>query len=128
MHRLSLNAERRVERELIAAFKRVPRKESLLLKIAVASLQHPDKAVKEVVYPVANPETLQALVDEQTTDATYQEKVYTRIRASYLHHYRRMVPAILEILNFRSNNEQHQPVIAALALLNRYRDSTPMTG
>jgi hypothetical protein len=41
VHRLSLNAERRVERELVAAFKRVPRKESLLLKIAVASLQHP---------------------------------------------------------------------------------------
>jgi hypothetical protein len=77
-----------------------------------------------VVYPVADPETLQALIDEQTTGATYQEKVHTRIRASYLHHYRRMVPAILETLNFRSNNEQHQPVIAALALLNRYRDST----
>jgi hypothetical protein len=39
VHRLSLNAERRVERELVAAFKRVPRKEALLLKIAVASLQ-----------------------------------------------------------------------------------------
>jgi len=124
VHRLSLNAERRVERELIAAFKRVPRKESLLLKIAVASLQSPEGAVKEVVYPVAGPETLQALIDEQTTGATYQEKVHTRIRASYLHHYRRMVPAILATLNFRSNNEQHQPVIAALALLNRYRDST----
>lgn len=124
VHRLSLNAERRVERELVAAFKRVPRKESLLLKIAIASLQSPEGAVKEVVYPVAGPETLQALIDEQTTGATYQEKVHTRIRSSYLHHYRRMVPAILETLNFHSNNEQHQPVIAALALLNRYRDST----
>lgn len=124
VHRLSLNAERRVERELVAAFKRVPRKESLLLKIAIASLKSPDSAVKEVVYPVADPETLQALVDEQTTGATYQEKVHTRIRASYLHHYRRMVPAILATLKFRSNNEQHQPVITALALLNRYRDST----
>jgi hypothetical protein len=116
VHRLSLNAERRVERELVAAFKRVPRKESLLLKIAVASLQSPEGAVKEVVYPVAGPETLQALIDEQTTGATYQEKVHTRIRASYLHHYRRMVPAILATLNFRSNNEQHQPVIAASGL------------
>jgi hypothetical protein len=124
VHRLSLNAERRVERELVTALKRVPRKEALLLKIAVASLQHPDDAVKEVVYPVADPETLQALVDEQTAGDTYQEKVYTRIRASYLHHYRRMVPAILDTLRFRSNNEQHQPVITALALLSRYRDST----
>lgn len=123
VHRLSLNAERRVERELIATFKHIPRKEALLVKIAVASLQHPEQAVKEVVYPVANPETLQALIDEQTTGETYQEKVHTRIRSSYLHHYRRMVPAILETLTFRSNNEQHQPVIAALALLNRYRDS-----
>lgn len=124
VHRLSLNAERRVERELVAAFKRVPRKEALLLKIAVAPLQHPDDTVKEVVYPVADPETLQALVDEQTTGDTYQDKVYTHIRASYLHHYRRMVPAILDTLHFRSNNEQHQPVMTALTLLHRYRDST----
>ena len=34
-----------------------------------------------------------------------------------------MVPAILGILNFHSNNEQHQPVIEALAILKRYQDS-----
>lgn len=33
VHRLSLNAERRVERELVAAFKRVPRKEALFSRL-----------------------------------------------------------------------------------------------
>ncbi|MEO0887656.1 MAG: Tn3 family transposase [Cyanobacteria bacterium J06634_6] len=123
IHRLSISAERRVERELIASFKRVNRKEALLLKIATESLKQPDGAVKDVVYPVAGPETLQALVDEQTAGETYQEKVHTRIRASYLHHYRRMVPSILDALSFHSNNEQHQPVIRALSILKRYQDS-----
>ncbi|EDX83090.1 hypothetical protein S7335_268 [Synechococcus sp. PCC 7335] len=123
IHRLSISAERRVERELIASFKRVNRKEALLLKIATASLKQPEGTVRDVVYPVANPETLQSLIDEQSAGETYHEKVHTRIRASYLHHYRRMVPAILDALSFYSNNEQHQPVVYALAILKRYQDS-----
>ena len=35
-------------------------------------------------------------------------------------HYRRMIPEILGILQFQSNNEVHQPVIKALDLIKRY--------
>jgi hypothetical protein len=42
-------------------------------------------------------------------------------RASYSHHYRRIVPALLEVLNFQCNNELHRPVMDALALLEKYR-------
>lgn len=45
------------------------------------------------------------------------------MRSSYLHHYRRMVPQILETLEFRSNNEVHCPVVQALELLKKYQDS-----
>ncbi|WP_036736675.1 Tn3 family transposase, partial [Paenibacillus zanthoxyli] len=38
-------------------------------------------------------------------------------------HYRRMVPEILSILQFRSNNEVHRPVIRALELIQNYADS-----
>ena len=124
IHRLSINAERRVERELIATFKRVNNKEALLYQIAEAALANPERPVKDVIYPVASPEKLTNLIDERKqTGATYHEKVYLRIRSSYLHHYRRMVPAILETLAFHSNNEQHRPVIDAIALLKHYQDS-----
>ncbi len=39
------------------------------------------------------------------------------MRRSYSHHYRRMVPPLLQTLCFRSNNVVHQPVIHALRLL-----------
>jgi hypothetical protein len=42
------------------------------------------------------------------------------LRASYSGHYRRMLPRLLEALEFRSNNAAHQPVVDALALLARY--------
>ena len=120
VHRLRINAERRVERELIADFKRVQGKEAILYQIAKAALAQPEQSVKEVIYPIASSEKLTALVKEQeSTGATYKEKVYTRIRSSYLHHYRRMVPEILQTLEFQSNNDTHQPVIKALSLLKR---------
>ena len=42
------------------------------------------------------------------------------MRASYSTHYRRMVPAIMETLEFRSNNDMHQPVIKALEIISKY--------
>jgi hypothetical protein len=44
------------------------------------------------------------------------------MRSSYASHYRRMVPELLNVLEFRSNNEIHQPVIKALKLINQYYD------
>lgn len=125
VHRLRINAERRVERELIADFKRVQGKEALLYQIAKAALAQPDQSVQAVIYPIASPEKLTALVKEQErTGATYQEKVYTRIRSSYLHHYRRMVPELLQTLEFQSNNETHRPILQALSLLQRNQEQS----
>lgn len=45
---------------------------------------------------------------------SYRRHVYTLIRRSFSHHYRRMVPLILGALTFRSSNTTHQPVIEAL--------------
>lgn len=122
IHRIHVNAERRVDRELIEDFKRVNGKPHLLFRIAQASLEHPDEVVKEVVYPVVSPKMLQAVVKEyKSSGPSYEQKIYTVMRSSYLHHYRRMVPQILDILEFRSNNDMHRPVISALELLKKYQ-------
>jgi hypothetical protein len=93
--------------------------------MATASLEHPEECVKNVIYPVVSPSTLQNLVKEfKSSGPTYRERVYTVMRASYLHHYRRMVPQILNVLEFRSNNELYQPVIRALELIKKYTGST----
>ncbi|WP_165912442.1 hypothetical protein [Effusibacillus lacus] len=80
--------------------------------------------VQEVIYPVVNEQTLKDLVKEfKHTDPAYREKIHTIIRTSYGSHYRRMVPEILSILDFRSNNEVHRPVIDALELIIRYANT-----
>jgi TnpA family transposase len=125
IHRIGINAERRVDKELIDDFKRVNGKSHLLFRIAEASLEHPLELVKDVVYPVVSQKTLQDVVKEyKSTGSTYRAKVHTVMRASYLHHYRRMVPQLLDTLEFRSNNDMHRPVISALELLKKYKGST----
>jgi TnpA family transposase len=125
IHRIYINAERRVDKQLVEEFKRVNNKPQLLYRIATASLEHPEELVKEVIYPVANPKTLEAFIKEyQKSGPTYHQRVYTVMRASYLHHYRRLVPQILDTLEFRSNNDMHRPVISALELLKKYQDSS----
>lgn len=125
VHSIGARAERKVEKELIDDLKRVSGKNGLLFRIAEATLDKPEGLVKDVVYPVVSKSTLQALVKEfKATGPTYREKVYTVMRSSYLHHYRRMVPQILATLEFRSNNEVHRPVISALELLKKYTGSS----
>src|SRR5271157_1958422 len=58
---------------------------------------------------------------------TYRTTLRTVIRNSYKGHYRRMVPQILQRLEFRSNNEHHRPILSALDLLKRYADSKLQT-
>ncbi len=123
IHRLHINAERKVDKQLVEEFKRVDNKPELLYRIADATLKQPDESVKTVVYPIAQPHTLESVVQEYQASKTYQQRVYTVMRGSYLHHYRRMVPHILETLNFRSNNESHRPVILALDLLKRNQET-----
>lgn len=73
---------------------------------------------------MVNEQTLKDLVKEfKHTGPAYREKVHTVIRASYGSHYRRMVPEILSILDFRSNNEVHRPVIRALELIKKYANT-----
>ncbi len=46
--------------------------------------------------------------------------MHSYLRASYGGHYRRMLPELLAILVFRSNNAAHRPVLDALELIGRY--------
>jgi len=53
----------------------------------------------------------------------YRHHVHTLVRSSYSHHYRRMLPLILDALTFHSNNTAYQPVIDALAWLRDHHES-----
>lgn len=72
-------------------FKRVTGKETMLRRIAEASLGTPDETVRMVIYPVVGGEaTLEDLVNEYRAQGTeYQRQKRKVFKASYTNHYRR---------------------------------------
>ena len=124
IHKIDSKAEKKVEQQLLADFQRVRGKTNVLFRLAEAAVDHPDAAIKDALYPVVGLQTLQDLVKEfKATGPQFRKIVHKVLRASYSNHYRRMLPLLLDALEFRSNNDAHQPVIDALAILKKYRDS-----
>jgi len=80
--------------------------------------------IEQVIFPVVSRQTLKDLVAEyKATGTAYRRRVHHVMRASFASHYRRMIPQLLEVLEFRSNNDIHRPVIEALELLKKYASS-----
>jgi CBS domain-containing protein len=124
VHHINVKAERRVERNFVAEFRRVHNKDRILERLLEAALGNPDGTVREVLFPVVDEQTLRELLREYKEKGGYRQQVHTVVRGTYRSHYRRMIPWLLTELDFRSNNHRHQPVIDALGLLKRYVDST----
>ena len=121
VHKIDVRAEKRVEAEYLNEFKRVANKEGILYRIAEAAVGHPDEPVREVVFPVASEKLLREVIKEyKAKSPAFRKQVHLIMRASYSHHYRRMVPELLDILDFRSNNELYRPVIRPIQLVKDY--------
>src|SRR5437588_7625655 len=124
VHRIGKRAEHRVEAAYVNDLKRVAGKTRMLYRLADAVLEHPDEPVREVVFPIVNEQTLRDLVAEyKAQGGAYRQKVQEVMRSSYRHHYRQILPALLEVLDFHSNNTAYQPVIEALAFVREYLSS-----
>jgi len=127
VHRVSVRAEKLVTAEMVGELQRVEGKTDLLFRIAEAALQHPDGIVRDVLFPLAGESTLAALVKESKAGSpTFRHRIQTLIHRSYGHHYRRMLPLILDTLAFRSNNSAHRPVIEALDWARAHREDRRM--
>ena len=114
IHRIETRAEKKVDNALLQSLKRVRGKPRLLFLVAEAATTNPDGTVRQVVFPVASEQTLLDLVQEGKATGAYDQQVQTTMRKSYCHHYRRMLPPLLKVLSFASNNTQYRPVIAGV--------------
>lgn len=122
VNRIGARAERKVEKEFLRDFRKVSGKTTLLFRMAEKAVEQPDGIVRDVLFHVVGEDTLKDIIKEMKyTGPTYKQKVYTVMRSSYGTHYRRMVPALLDVLEFRSNNDVHRPVIEAIELLKQYK-------
>ena len=121
VHKMGARADYRVEQELVADLKAVRGKRGILFALAGAAVEHPDETVRRSIFPVVGEQTLRELVREaQANDQAFRAQVRKVLRSSYSNHYRRMLPAVLEALQFRCNNTAYRPLIDALELLRRY--------
>ncbi|WP_010233434.1 Tn3 family transposase [Clostridium arbusti] len=121
IHRIGVRAERKVDKEILNDFRRINGKSNILFQMADAAVNNPDGIIKKVLFPIVSETTLKDLIKElKNTGSAYRQKVYTIMRSSYSNHYRRMVPEILNVLQFCSNNQIHQPIIKALDIIKKY--------
>lgn len=117
---IRVRAQYHEEKRLLNDFIHVNGKQQLLFRLAAAMLENPDGIISEVLYPVIGEARLRALVEEAKNTGVYQQSVQIRVTASYSYHYRQILPPLLEVLRFRSNNEQYQPLLDALTLIKQY--------
>lgn len=119
VHKMTKKAERRIEEGLGEVLQKAPGKMVKLYKMAKASVRAPKGIVDEVIYPVVSEKWLQALIQEVENHGGYKGKVQKAIQSSYRSHYRRMLPELLNNLEFRTT-AQHQPLLGALELLKAH--------
>jgi TnpA family transposase len=124
VHRIDTRCHKQVTTEVIAQVKKSDAHTQLFYRVATAALAAPDGRIKDVIYPVASEKTLQAFVEAYTENGQgFQQLLQSRIRASYGHHYRQILPVLLQTIEFHCNNAQYQPIIKALNLLKAYVDT-----
>ena len=117
VHKMSKKAERKVEDCMGEALHKASSKMVKLYEIAKASIEQPQGVVEEVVFPAASQQWLLSLIQEIESEQNYKVKVRATLQSSYRVHYRRMVPHLLNNLEFRSTNTTHQPLMEALNVL-----------
>jgi hypothetical protein len=120
-HRVGVRAEAKVELELMKYATKVLGKARLLYQLAKAAKGQPRRGQGSHL-PRGRRGNLEDIIHEAEAAENYERRVKWMTRASYSHHYRRIVPELLELLSFGCNNDIHRPVTDALALLKKYRD------
>ncbi|WP_242661907.1 Tn3 family transposase [Salipiger thiooxidans] len=121
IHRMQTRSRRRVVGSIARDIERVHGKERLLVDMAIAAVDDPEGRVLEVIYPVASVARLKAVIEEDRAKGTLDDRIQTVMRGSYASHYRRMVPPLLAVLQFRSNNASWRPILDALDLIQRWQ-------
>lgn len=114
IHKIGVRSKRKVVAGIAKDIEKVYGKERLLVDIADAAIERPDGLVCDVIFPVAGQEKLAAIVKEHRAKGTLERRIYQVMRSSYAGHYRRILPKLLSVLAFRSNNTVHRPVLEAL--------------
>lgn len=119
IHRLDSKTEQQLDRELLRDIKKVGGKVQILFRVAEAVTEKPDGKVRDVIFSRVKEEVFRNLVAEfKASGPQYRILHQSLMRQKYAHHYRQMLPVVLENLTFRSEN-RYQPVIEAVEVIKQ---------
>lgn len=104
IHKIGSRSKRKVVGEIAKDIERVYGKLKVLVDIAVVSIDEPAGRVCDVIFPIIGKEKLAAIIKESQTKGALDRPIYKVMRASWANHYRRMLPSLLSVMEFRSNN------------------------
>jgi hypothetical protein len=83
VHKISVRAEKKVEGEINAEFRRVHGKNGILVKLATAALALPEEIVRKALYPVVGKRTLEDIIAEaKANEKQFNIRVRTKLRGS----------------------------------------------
>ena len=124
IHRMVNRGEIRLRNEIaqLANIKSNCNNKKTLHKLAVVILANQDKTIKEAILPIISIAELEAIKNAHLNQS-YQSLLHDKARLSYVHHYRKMLSPILNLITFNSNNESYQPIIEALQIIKQNLDS-----
>ena len=129
IHKINARAEKRVNEAFAKQYKAVRNKDLLLLEVAKQAKAHPTAKVKPVIYPALGGEEG---IDDIIAEAKARQAAFDRDKrlvftSSYSHHYREGLIRLARVLEFRSSNTAHRPVLDGLGLLLRFADAKKTT-
>ena len=121
IHKIAVRGERTVAARILKDIQKISGKANLLADIAEAAMAGPEDTVANVIFPVASPAKLKTLIRERKAKGEWNIQVFQATRRSYANHYRPMLPKILSVLEFKSNNRSHRPVLTAFITQRQLR-------
>ena len=108
LKRILTKAERSVDKALALDNKRVKGKMGTLLVLAKKSIDYPDGIIKNTIYPDITQERLTEIINDLGEDGQwYRNQVKTKALSLYSHNNRRIVWALMGVLDFDANPELH---------------------
>jgi len=120
IHRIDVRSEKKRDKELLKDIKHVEGKTQILFRLSEAIMANPEGRIRDVIFPVVKPETFEKLIAEKKASGPQYRFLHQYfMRQKYAHHYRRMLPLVLENITFRSDN-RFQPIIEALSVIKQY--------
>ena len=125
-HKIFTKGEKKIKKSLskVTEIKKIYDNKETLKLLVDTILSNKNVVVKQAIFPVISENELEAIQSElNTTTESYDDLVYNKARKSYIHHYRRMLIPVLELLEFCSNNKSYQPIIEAVEVIKSHAKS-----